>query len=137
MHRLQPPGRARSGATLTILEETDQEMGDDYRPDGLDELAEVEALRVVCPECNRSIALAAHDEPLPQHALCSTPFNPFGLTVCSGSGVEPGETGWVAQVALPSVGEALSLAALPDGLDWRLQPFSHAAGPAPALRQAA
>ncbi|UED82921.1 hypothetical protein [Streptomyces profundus] len=137
MHRLQPPRRATHRTALTILEETDQEMGDEQRPEGLDDLAEVEALRVVCPECNRPIALGAHDEPLPRHALCSTPFNPFGLTVCPGSGLEPNEAGWVAQVALPSVGDALTLAALPEGLDWRLQPFSHAAGPAPALRQAA
>ncbi|MDT0268813.1 hypothetical protein RM844_21225 [Streptomyces sp. DSM 44915] len=101
------------------------------------ELVGVEGPRVVCPECARSIALGAADEPLPQHALCATPWQPFGLTICPGSGREPAEAGWSVQLAPPTGGEVLSLATLPEGLDWRLQPFSHAAGPAPALRQAA
>ena len=106
------------------------------------DLADAEAARVVCPECSRSIALGAAQEPLPPHALVATPWQPFGLTVCPGSGREPGGAGWALTWTRPTPGEPLTLATLPEGLDWRLQPFSHATGPtgptsAPALRQAA
>ncbi|MBT2447385.1 hypothetical protein J7F03_09915 [Streptomyces sp. ISL-43] len=84
-----------------------------------------------CPDCGQSIALVAGEEYLPQHALCLTPWNPFGLTVCAG-------TGRPASDALPTLGfgtdEAQELEpvvhlALPQGLDWRTQPFSHVGGP--------
>lgn len=84
-----------------------------------------------CPDCGQSIALVADEEYLPQHALCLTPWNPFGLTVCAG-------TGRPASDALPTLGFASDEAqelepvvhlALPQGLDWRTQPFSHVGGP--------
>lgn len=84
-----------------------------------------------CPDCGQSIALVADEEFLPEHALCLTPWNPFGLTVCAG-------TGRPASDALPTLdfggGEAPELEpvvhlALPQGLDWRTQPFSHVGGP--------
>lgn len=86
----------------------------------------------ICPDCGQSIALVADEEFLPQHALCLTPWNPFGLTVCAG-------TGRPATDALPTVGafqsadaqelEPVVLLDLPQGLDWRTQPFSHVGGP--------
>ncbi|MEU6894374.1 hypothetical protein ABZ934_21705 [Streptomyces sp. NPDC046557] len=85
----------------------------------------------VCPDCGQSIALVADEEYLPEHALCLTPWNPFGLTVCAG-------TGRPASEALPTVGVFPSDAqesapvvvlTLPQGLDWRTQPFSHVGGP--------
>ncbi|MBW5481571.1 hypothetical protein [Streptomyces bambusae] len=88
-----------------------------------------EIRHATCPDCGRSIALVADEEFLPQHALCLTPWNPFGLTVCAGTGRPVGE-------ALPAVGEAAVVEAepaavlsLPQGLDWRTQPFSHVGGP--------
>ncbi|MEV7526323.1 hypothetical protein [Streptomyces sp. NPDC091371] len=101
----------------------------------------------ICPDCGQSIALVADEEYLPQHALCLTPWNPFGLTVCVGTGRPAGD-------ALSSVGafpspeaqelDAVVLLDLPQGLDWRTQPFSHVGGPGsrpvrlvrPALPQA-
>ncbi|MFD8148478.1 hypothetical protein [Streptomyces sp. NPDC059708] len=85
----------------------------------------------VCPDCGQSIALVADEEHLPEHALCLTPWNPFGLTVCAG-------TGRPVSDALPTVGllqseqselEAVVHLTLPQGLDWRTQPFSHVGGP--------
>jgi hypothetical protein len=89
----------------------------------------LEIFRVYCPECARPIALLAEEEVLPEHALCSTPWNPFGLTVCAGSGrpvagarpVDDGESAAEQDVAV--------LLTLPAGLDWRTQPFSHMGGP--------
>ncbi|MFI5862981.1 hypothetical protein [Streptomyces sp. NPDC051546] len=86
-----------------------------------------------CPDCGQSIALVADEEFLPEHALCLTPWNPFGLTVCAG-------TGRPASDALPTLGfgdgdggaaelEPVVHLALPQGLDWRTQPFSHVGGP--------
>ncbi|MFJ6779786.1 hypothetical protein [Streptomyces yangpuensis] len=111
------------------------DSGDDaYPEDGeyLDETEGFEIHHATCPDCGQSIALVADEEYLPQHALCLTPWNPFGLTVCAG-------TGRPAADALPSLGtnppaqapeaDSFTLAALPQGLDWRTQPFSHVGGP--------
>ncbi|NLU76652.1 hypothetical protein HCC61_29205 [Streptomyces sp. HNM0575] len=84
--------------------------------------------RVGCPDCRQPIALLADEESLPEHALCASPWNPFGLTVCQGSGRPASE-------AAAADGEAggehglTALLTLPEGLDWRTQPFSHAGGP--------
>ncbi|KOU29569.1 hypothetical protein ADK53_31435 [Streptomyces sp. WM6373] len=113
------------------------DSGDDaYPEDGeyLDDAEGFEIHHAICPDCGQSIALVADEEYLPQHALCLTPWNPFGLTVCAG-------TGRPATDALPSVGalpsaeaqelelDSFTLPALPQGLDWRTQPFSHVGGP--------
>ncbi|MEV7445012.1 hypothetical protein ACFCYI_16800 [Streptomyces sp. NPDC056257] len=96
-----------------------------------DDLDAFEIHHAICPDCGQSIALVADEEYLPQHALCLTPWNPFGLTVCAG-------TGRPATDALPTVGmiqpveapDAVVLSTtLPQGLDWRTQPFSHVGGP--------
>ncbi|MFE1416218.1 hypothetical protein ACIGFK_38720 [Streptomyces sp. NPDC085524] len=91
-----------------------------------------EIRHAICPDCGQAIALVADEEYLPQHALCLTPWNPFGLTVCAG-------TGRPAADALATVGafqslevqelESVALLDLPQGLDWRTQPFSHVGGP--------
>jgi hypothetical protein len=89
-----------------------------------------DVVRLSCPDCGRPIAVFADEERLPQHALCPTPWNPFGLTVCGGSG-RPVADARPADGAAGS-GERQDLAALlalPAGLDWRTQPFSHVGGP--------
>ncbi|MFE9794162.1 hypothetical protein ACFYRL_20725 [Streptomyces goshikiensis] len=104
---------------------------DDY----LEDAEGFEIHHAICPDCGQSIALVADEEHLPQHALCLTPWNPFGLTVCAG-------TGRPVSDALPTVGtlhgegeaqelelEPVVLLTLPQGLDWRTQPFSHVGGP--------
>jgi hypothetical protein len=95
---------------------------------GLDEES-AEVFRVRCPDCARPIALCGDDDLLPLHAVCPTPWNPFGLTVCPGSGR-------AARDAAPPEGPLASdeqergtLLALPAGLNWRTQPFSHVGGP--------
>lgn len=85
----------------------------------------------ICPDCGQSIALVADEEYLPQHALCLTPWNPFGLTVCAGTGRPASDA--LAGVGLVGEGatelEAVVHLDLPHGLDWRTQPFSHVGGP--------
>lgn len=86
--------------------------------------------RLSCPDCGRPIAVFSDEERLPQHALCPTPWNPFGLTVCSGSGravadARPADDS--ARAAAPQ--DLAALLTLPAGLDWRTQPFSHVGGP--------
>lgn len=92
-----------------------------------DEFADV--VRLTCPDCGQPIAVYDDAPSLPEHALCPTPWNPFGLTVCGGAGRAVAE-------ALPFIGpepereqEWAVLPALPAGLDWRTQPFSHVGGP--------
>ncbi|MET9962109.1 hypothetical protein ABZ128_24165 [Streptomyces sp. NPDC006326] len=97
----------------------------------LDDGEGFEIHHAICPDCGQSIALVADEEYLPEHALCLTPWNPFGLTVCAG-------TGRPAAEALPTAGAGggeeaqdleVVLLTLPQGLDWRTQPFSHVGGP--------
>ncbi|GGZ29681.1 hypothetical protein [Streptomyces nitrosporeus] len=101
----------------------------DTEEDPEDDAYDVETYRVICPACTRPIALPADEDVLPEHALCPTPWNPFVLTVCPG-------TGTTASLARPAdespedrEQEAGLLLTLPQGLDWRMQPFSHAGGP--------
>ncbi|MET9606847.1 hypothetical protein ABZZ17_17485 [Streptomyces sp. NPDC006512] len=85
---------------------------------------------VVCPDCGQSIALVADEEHLPQHALCLTPWNPFGLTVCAGTGRPVSDALATVGVLQPEQQELEVVHLdLPQGLDWRTQPFSHVGGP--------
>lgn len=89
-----------------------------------------DVVRLSCPDCGRPIAVFTDEEQLPQHALCPTPWNPFGLTVCGGSGRAVADalpTDGSAAVASPR--DLAALLTLPVGLDWRTQPFSHVGGP--------
>lgn len=108
------------------------DSGDDPYPESAEDGEGFDVHHATCPDCGQSIALFADEEHLPQHALCLTPWNPFGLTVCAG-------TGRPASDALPTVGvlrpdeapelEPIVHLTLPQGLDWRTQPFSHVGGP--------
>ena len=112
--------RTSEEAVVAAAEETAAEGA--YEEDTFD------IFRVTCPDCGQPIALLAEEDRLPEHALCASPWNPFGLTVCQGSGRAASE-------AAPRDGEAVqehgltALLTLPEGLDWRTQPFSHAGGP--------
>ncbi|AGJ53677.1 hypothetical protein DLE01_11240 [Streptomyces sp. FT05W] len=95
----------------------------------LDAYDTFEMYRVICPDCSQPIALLADEDVLPEHALCATRWNPFVLTVCPGTNRD-------ASLALPAdesleaqEQETALLLTLPQGLDWRMQPFSHAGGP--------
>ncbi|WP_328908985.1 hypothetical protein OG230_05430 [Streptomyces sp. NBC_00234] len=98
---------------------------EDGTPDAYDTF---EMYRVICPDCAQPIALLADEDVLPEHALCPSPWNPFGLTVCAGTGrsaagARPADESLDAQEQ-----ETALLLTLPQGLDWRMQPFSHAGG---------
>jgi hypothetical protein len=115
---------------------------DPERPDG--EPADfIPALRATCPVCEQPVGVPQPAVVLPGHAVCATPWNPFGPTVCPGSG-RPVPDAAAGGRALEAVAAGEELArSLPDGLDWRMQPFSHAGGPAgrpvrvPAMRRPA
>jgi hypothetical protein len=92
-----------------------------------DELLDV--VRLSCPDCGRPIAVLEDAEDLPEHALCPTPWNPFGLTVCPGSGRAVAEARPLDSAQAAQQQEIALLLTLPAGLDWRTQPFSHVGGP--------
>jgi hypothetical protein len=107
----------------------------------LDAYDTFEMYRVICPDCAQPIALLADEEILPEHALCASPWNPFGLTVCAGTGRTADEARPADESVEPQEQETALLLTLPQGLDWRTQPFSHVGGPAsrpmrvPAMRR--
>jgi hypothetical protein len=95
----------------------------------LDAYDTFEMFRVVCPDCAQPIALLADEDVLPEHALCASPWNPFGLTACAGSG-RPAADARAADETLEVQEQVTALLlTLPQGLDWRTQPFSHVGGP--------
>ncbi|OEV03852.1 hypothetical protein [Streptomyces oceani] len=84
--------------------------------------------RVGCPECAQPIALLADEERLPEHALCATWWDPFGMTVCPGTD-RPVAHALHTSGEMDVRGDTAALLTLPAGLDWRTQPFSHAGEP--------
>ncbi|MFE9173358.1 hypothetical protein ACFYNZ_28495 [Streptomyces kebangsaanensis] len=145
MQSLKRPGRSVPKQRQPVVElqpewtESDADDAlDGEEPDAYDTF---EMYRVICPECAQPIALLADEEVLPEHALCASPWNPFGLTVCAGTGRRASEARPADEsFALQEQGTALLLT-LPQGLDWRMQPFSHVGGPGsrpmrvPAMRR--
>ncbi|KIZ16964.1 hypothetical protein [Streptomyces natalensis] len=98
--------------------------------DGSDDIFETfDIYRVTCPDCGQPIALLADEDTLPEHALCPSPWNPFGLTVCQGSGRPAAEAPETEDSMDAQEQDAAVLLTLPEGLDWRRQPFSHIGGP--------
>ncbi|MFG2888536.1 hypothetical protein [Streptomyces sp. NPDC048248] len=100
--------------------------GDD---DAYEAFETFEIYRVTCPDCMQPIALLADEDTLPEHALCPSPWNPFGLTVCQGSGRPVAEAPSTDDTLDAQEQDAAVLLTLPEGLDWRRQPFSHVGGP--------
>jgi hypothetical protein len=114
-----PPSGDSSG------EGTRDDVGAEEASD--DEVYEI--FRVRCPDCARPIALFADEDAVPEHALCPTPWDPFGLMVCGGSGRPAAEAAPVGGTELADERDMATLLTLPEGLDWRMQPFSHAGSP--------
>ncbi|MDH2392785.1 hypothetical protein QCN29_29195 [Streptomyces sp. HNM0663] len=103
------------------------EQLDQDEPDAYDTY---EMYRVICPDCAQPIALLADEDVLPEHALCPTPWNPFGLTVCAGTGRAAASARPADDTRRAQEQDTALLLTLPQGLDWRTQPFSHVGGPA-------
>ncbi|MEU6540079.1 hypothetical protein [Streptomyces sp. NPDC047000] len=130
MQSLKRPGRTTSKRQQPVVEPEpegvelhvlDGEEADDY--DTFD------TYRVICPDCAQSIALLTGEESLPEHALCASPWNPFGLTVCAGTGRAASEARSTDESFEPQEQRTAVVLTLPQGLDWRMQPFSHVGGP--------
>ncbi|MEV7286726.1 hypothetical protein AB0O01_19490 [Streptomyces sp. NPDC093252] len=130
MQSLKRPGRTAPKRPQPVLELAPEGVDTDaLDADELDAYDTFEMYRVICPDCAQPIALLADEEFLPEHALCVSPWNPFGLTVCAGTGRRATDARSAdASVEPQEQGTALLLT-LPQGLDWRTQPFSHVGGP--------
>ncbi|MDX3855455.1 hypothetical protein [Streptomyces sp. AK02-01A] len=98
-------------------------------PDELDFYDTFEMYRVVCPDCVQPIALLADEDVLPEHALCPSPWNPFVLSVCAGTGRPAADARPADETVKAQEQDTALLLTLPQGLDWRTQPFSHVGGP--------
>ena len=136
MQSFKRPGRT-APKRLQSVGEPEPEGVEPFDADGFDgEAAEhvdaydtLEMYRVICPDCAQPIALLADEESLPEHALCASPWNPFGLTVCAGTGRRATEARPADDSAELQGQDTALLLTLPQGLDWRTQPFSHVGGP--------
>ncbi|MGC0333294.1 hypothetical protein RKD23_006284 [Streptomyces sp. SAI-170] len=134
MQSLKRPGRSVPKRQQPVVEpepegvETDVFDGDDG-DEAVDAYDTFEMYRVICPDCAQPIALLADEESLPEHALCASPWNPFGLTVCRGTGRSATDARPADETVEPQEQDTALLLTLPQGLDWRTQPFSHVGGP--------
>ena len=143
MQSLKRPGRTTSKRQQPVIELVPEYVEPDATDEELDAYDTFEMYRVVCPDCAQPIALLADEEVLPEHALCASPWNPFGLTVCAGTGRGASEARPADESVEPQEQDTALLLTLPQGLDWRTQPFSHVGGPSsrpmrvPAMRRLA
>ncbi|MGW3108617.1 hypothetical protein [Streptomyces sp. NPDC001100] len=144
MQSLKRPGRtAPKRPQLVVESEPEGVEPDGFEADELDEYDTFEMYRVICPDCVQPIALLADEEVLPEHALCASPWNPFGLTVCAGTGRRAADARSADETMELQEQDTALLLTLPQGLDWRTQPFSHVGGPSsrpmrvPDMRRAA
>ncbi|MEU0915166.1 hypothetical protein ACH4KU_15645 [Streptomyces althioticus] len=128
MQSLKRPGRTTSKRQQPVVA-PEPEYVEPGTPDDDDAYDTFEMFRVVCPDCSQPIALLADEEILPEHALCASPWNPFGLTVCPGTGRRASEARPADETVTPQEQDTALLLTLPQGLDWRTQPFSHVGGP--------
>ncbi|MFI1732509.1 hypothetical protein ACH40E_25555 [Streptomyces acidicola] len=138
MQSLKRLGRTAPKRRQPVVEPEPEGVETDDELDAYDTL---EMYRVICPDCAQPIALLADEEVLPEHALCASPWNPFGLTVCAGTGRTAAEARSADESEEPQEQDTALLLTLPQGLDWRTQPFSHVGGPGsrpmrmPAIRR--
>ncbi|MCX4773993.1 hypothetical protein OG322_32660 [Streptomyces sp. NBC_01260] len=114
--------------SLKLTGRTDPEPVDPFEDTAPDVYDTLEMYRVTCPDCAQPIALLADEDTLPEHALCPTPWNPFVLTVCAGTGAPASKARPADESPDVQEQETALLLTLPQGLDWRMQPFSHAGG---------
>ncbi len=126
MQSLQHSGRTAPKRRQPVVEPVSEGVEPDDEFDAYDTF---EMYRVVCPDCAQPIALLADEEVLPEHALCVSPWNPFGLTVCAGTGRTAAEARPADESEELQEQDTALLLTLPQGLDWRTQPFSHVGGP--------
>jgi hypothetical protein len=89
MQNPKRPGRTVPKRQQPVVEPEPEGVEPDDEFDAYDTF---EMYRVICPDCAQPIALLADEEVLPEHALCASPWNPFGLTVCAGTGRAAAET---------------------------------------------
>ncbi|MGW4513555.1 hypothetical protein ACWEO4_16410 [Streptomyces sp. NPDC004393] len=129
MQSLKRLGRSTSKRQQPVVEPEPEGVEPTADDDEFDAYDTFEMYRVICPDCAQPIALLADEEVLPEHALCASPWNPFGLTVCSGTGRAAAEARPADESAAPQEQDTALLLTLPQGLDWRMQPFSHVGGP--------
>jgi hypothetical protein len=130
MQSLKRPGRTAPKRQQPVVEPVPEGVEPDaFDDEELDSYDTFEMYRVICPDCAQPIALLADEEELPEHALCASPWDPFGLTVCAGTGRRATEARPADASFQPHEQDTALLLTLPRGLDWRTQPFSHVGGP--------
>ncbi|KAB1150812.1 hypothetical protein F7R91_02205 [Streptomyces luteolifulvus] len=143
MQSLKRPGRTAPKRLQPVVEPEPEGVEPDAFDDEPDAYDTFEMYRVTCPDCAQPIALLADEDVLPEHALCASPWNPFGLTVCPGTGRGAADARPADASMKPQEQDTALLLTLPQGLDWRMQPFSHVGGPGsrpirvPAMRRQA
>ncbi|MFI6586388.1 hypothetical protein [Embleya sp. NPDC050493] len=88
-------------------------------------------VRRACPQCGVVLVAADADDGsvVPDHAVCPSAQDPFGIRACPGSGTAFGDpVHRAADPTSPAPAPARPpVTVLPAGLDWRAQPFSHTA----------
>lgn len=98
--------------------------------DEFDSYDTFEMYRVVCPDCAQPIALLADEDALPEHALCPSPGTRSCCRCVPVRVRRRRRRGLTDDTFDAQEQDTALLLTLPQGLDWRTQPFSHVGGPA-------
>ncbi|MBO1331513.1 hypothetical protein [Streptomyces sp. VRA16 Mangrove soil] len=132
MQSVKRPGRpaVRGNRKQAVVEPQPEGVEPDaFDSDEFDAYDTFEMYRVICPDCAQPIALLADEDVLPEHAHVTSQWNPFGLSVCAGTGRAATEARPADDMTGTQEQDTALLLTLPQGLDWRTQPFSHVGGP--------
>lgn len=129
MQSLKRPGRPARMRRRPLAEPAPEDVEGLESESAYDSDDTFEIFRVICPDCAQSIALLAGEDVLPEHALCPSPWDPFGLQVCAGTGRSVTDAADADREDEAEEQEMSLLLTLPQSLHWRTQPFSHVGGP--------
>lgn len=117
--------------SLKLTERIEPEPVDPDDDGSADAYDMFEMVRVICPDCAQPIALLADEDVLPEHARCPTPWNPFVLTVCAGTGRGVSDARPADETLELQEQEAGLLLTLPRGSTGGCSPSRTPADPAP------
>jgi hypothetical protein len=101
-----------------------EDFDDAFRPGPDTGVSADSGPRRACPLCGVVLVVEADTAAVPDHAVCPSPQDPFGIRSCPGSGTTSTlAASPTADTRLPTPKPPVTV--LPIGLDWRAQPFSH------------
>ncbi|MFI1580253.1 hypothetical protein [Embleya sp. NPDC020630] len=115
--------------SATVQRDLVEDFDDTTRPGRSSDTPAAPSVRRACPECGVVLVLdpVADGATVPDHVVCPSVLDPFGIRPCPGSGATVTTPADRPVAGPPPALPKSPIRTLPPGLDWRAQPFSHTA----------